>query len=224
MTAQLAANCNQSYSLTELGAVRTLNDKITADIVDSCLDKVTTEINVFFAMLEQKLQQLITAEKISGARAISYLSQLNFQAVLAEQINSVFSSMLKTRFGYLQASSQIIYSDNILPPSDYFMEADSERRRTRCIQRLASVVAEMSVEYAMEALFTGQMSRSVCKRLNLAGELTRLLLDKAVQDTYLLETVMEVRGCLECARISVLRQTKKQIVNTFYRLHDDYFG
>ncbi len=224
MTASLAANYNQDYSLKESCAVRVLNDEITAEMIDNCLDKATSEINGFFVLLEQKMQQMITAENFSGATAISCLTQLNFQAVLAERINSLFNPMLITRFGYVEASNQIVYSNDILPPANYFLAADGERRRTSCIQRLAAMLAEMSIEHAIENFFTGQMSRNICKRLNLAGALTRMLMDKAMQDNYLSETVIEIRGWLECARIAVLRQTKKQIVNTFYQLHDKCFG
>jgi hypothetical protein len=212
MTAFLAVNVRQNvHGLKECAAVCTLNDSLTADAVDQCLELATAEINMFFARLEQAAEQLITTEEISGERAVSHMLQADFLAVIAERINVVFRSVLHDRFGCVQEKAQIVLSENELPAADWFLESDSDRRRTRLLQKIVTVLAESSVEYALETLTAGYVD-GICKGLNIAGVTSRMLLGKAVHSHYLLETSKELRGWLECCRVQVLRQARKQIL------------
>lgn len=208
----MAVNARQNvHDLKECAAVCTRNDSLTADAVDHCLELATAEINMFFARLEQAAEQLLTTREISGERVVLHLLQSDFVGVIAERINVVFRSVLHDRFGYVQEKAQIVLSENVLPAAGWFLASDRDRRRTRRLQQITTVLAESSVEYAIEALTAGYVG-GICKRLNIAGVTARMLLGKAVHSHYLLETGKELRGWLECSRVMVLRQTRKQII------------
>ncbi len=211
------------YSLKERAVARAMADEITADAVDNCLLMVTNEIKLFFAELEETIKQMVTSQNITGAKIVSYLLQINFPATLAERINVIFTSLLQARFDSVQADAQIEYNEDILPSINWFSESDSGRRQTCFLQKLMSALAKNSIELAIDTLFVGNLCGKTCKRLRLDDLLFRLLTDNAGLDTYTLETTREIKGWLECTRISVLRQTRQQIVNTFYKLHDAIF-
>jgi hypothetical protein len=223
MTAFLANARQNVYSLKECTAVCTRNDSLTADAIDRCLELVTAEINMFFARLEQAAEQLLTTHEISGERVVLHLLQSDFVAVIAERLNVVFRFVLHDRFGCVHEKAKIVLSENVLPAAGWLLESDCDRRRTRRLQQIMTVLAESSVEYAIEALTSGYVG-GICKRLNIAGVTARMLLGNAVHSHYLLETGKELRGWLECCRVMVLRQTKKQIVDLFYRLHNAYYS
>jgi hypothetical protein len=107
---------------------------------------------------------------------------------------------------------------------DWLSEAFYERRRTRFVQRLMSALAENSIQLTVETISAGKVSSGTCKRLDIGGTLVRMLMDRVVHEDFILETTQEIQGWLDCTRTSVLRQTRKQVVNAFYKLHDTYYS
>jgi len=232
MVALVAVN-NEQQNVSGLkghAAARAIADEITADAVDNCLTMITNEIKMFFARLEEIIKQMVTSENVTGRKIVSYLLQTDIPAALTKRINIIFFSLLQARFNVVQADAHdaqikynIEYNRDILPPLDWFSEADSDRRQTHFLQKLMSALAKNSIELAIDTLSVGNAGGKICKRLHLDDLLFRLLMDKAGLDTYTLETTREIQGWLDCTRILVLRQTKQQIVNTFYKLHDAIF-